>query len=177
MRHLRLPVASLCALLSLGALAGCGDDDDDNGTAEQYEDERIEKGLQLAPLPLNLEGRDRTLVGLGSYIVNAQGGCNDCHTNPSYVEGGDPFEGQPEQVNAAGYLRGGNPFGPTLVSPSLRPNAEGNPAGESLDGFISLMRTGNDDGRILQVMPWPVYQDMTDRDLRAIYEYLGALPQ
>ena len=40
-----------------------------------------------------------------------------------------------------------------------------------------LMRTGNDNGRILQVMPWPVYQDMTERDLRAIYEYLRALPQ
>ena len=25
-------------------------------------------------------------------------------------------------------------------------------------------------------MPWPVYQAMTDRDLRAIYEYLLAIP-
>jgi hypothetical protein len=25
-------------------------------------------------------------------------------------------------------------------------------------------------------MPWPVYQDLTDRDLRAIYEYLAAIP-
>jgi len=29
---------------------------------------------------------------------------------------------------------------------------------------------------LLQVMPWPVYQDLTDRDLRAIYEYLRAIP-
>lgn len=176
MRHFRLPVAPLCALLSLGALVGCGEDDE-NGTAEQYEDERVEKGLQLAPVPLNLEGKDRALVGLGSYIVNAQGGCNDCHTNPSFAPGGDPFEGQPEQVNVEGYLRGGRPFGPTLIAPGLRPNAEGRPGGEDLDGFLALMRTGRDNGRILQVMPWPVYQDMTDRDLRAIYEYLRALPQ
>ena len=25
-------------------------------------------------------------------------------------------------------------------------------------------------------MPWPVYQDLTDRDLRAIYEYLRTIP-
>jgi hypothetical protein len=25
-------------------------------------------------------------------------------------------------------------------------------------------------------MPWPAYREMTDRDLRAIYEYLGAIP-
>jgi hypothetical protein len=29
---------------------------------------------------------------------------------------------------------------------------------------------------LLQVMPWPVYQDLTDRDLRAMYEYLRAIP-
>jgi hypothetical protein len=25
-------------------------------------------------------------------------------------------------------------------------------------------------------MPWPVYKNMTDLDLRAIYEYLRAIP-
>jgi hypothetical protein len=30
--------------------------------------------------------------------------------------------------------------------------------------------------RILQVMPWPTFQNMTDQDLRAIYEYLRAVP-
>jgi len=30
--------------------------------------------------------------------------------------------------------------------------------------------------RLLQVMPWPVFQDMTDRDLVAISAYLAALP-
>jgi hypothetical protein len=29
---------------------------------------------------------------------------------------------------------------------------------------------------LLQVMPWPVYQEMTERDLRAMYEYLRAIP-
>jgi len=25
-------------------------------------------------------------------------------------------------------------------------------------------------------MPWPSYQDLTQRDLRAIYEYLSSIP-
>ena len=33
-----------------------------------------------------------------------------------------------------------------------------------------------DDGEILQVMPWNVYGKMTQFDLRAIYEYLSAIP-
>jgi hypothetical protein len=32
------------------------------------------------------------------------------------------------------------------------------------------------DGDLLQIMPWPIYHNMTDRDLRAIYEYLSAIP-
>lgn len=49
--------------------------------------------------------------------------------------------------------------------------------------FVATMRTGVDLKQLhpevsplLQVMPWPVYQDMTDRDLRAMYEYLRAIP-
>ena len=41
------------------------------------------------------------------------------------------------------------------------------------------MRTGKDPdnpGQVLQVMPWPVYQTMSDHDLRAVYEYLSAIP-
>ncbi len=32
------------------------------------------------------------------------------------------------------------------------------------------------DGDLLQVMPWPNFQDMSDRDIEAIYEYLKAIP-
>lgn len=31
-------------------------------------------------------------------------------------------------------------------------------------------------GDLLQVMPWPTYANMTDRDLLAIYTYLSAIP-
>ena len=29
---------------------------------------------------------------------------------------------------------------------------------------------------LLQVMPWPIYGKMSDHDLRAVYEYLKAIP-
>jgi hypothetical protein len=40
------------------------------------------------------------------------------------------------------------------------------------------MRTGHKPGeaRIRQVMPWPVYGNMIEPDLRAVYEYLRAIP-
>ncbi|HYL35327.1 MAG TPA: hypothetical protein VEV17_05400, partial [Bryobacteraceae bacterium] len=31
-------------------------------------------------------------------------------------------------------------------------------------------------GALLQVMPWPIFQSMTIDDLRAVYEYLSAIP-
>src|SRR6266852_730140 len=76
---------------------------------------RIEKGLEIAPVHLNLEGKNRALVGLGSYIVNAQADCNGCHSaGPAteFVRGGNPYFGQPEKINPATYLGGGRDFGP-----------------------------------------------------------------
>jgi hypothetical protein len=145
---------------------------------------RILQGLALAPVPLNTEGKSLPLVGLGSYIVNAQGACNDCHTNPPYTPGGDPFLGEPELVNAAGYLAGGMAFDP-FVSRNLTPCADGKPAGLSFEEFVEVMRTGVDlkggqsgppDTPVLQVMPCPIYGKMTECDLRAIYEFLRAIP-
>jgi hypothetical protein len=150
----------------------------DPSKEERALDSRIHVGFEIAPVPLDLEGKNRALVGLGSYLVNAAGGCNDCHTNPSYAPGGNPFLGEKKTINTQNYLAGGTPFGPTLVSGNITPDDAGRPAGLSLEEFVSAIRTGvdPDDGHILQVMPWPVYQDLTDRDLEAIYEYLSAIP-
>jgi hypothetical protein len=148
--------------------------------------ERIDRGFEIAPVPLNLEGKDRDLVGLGSYLVNATGGCNDCHTNPPYAEGRNPFLGQAEKINASRYLAGGTAFGP-FISRNLTPRANGLPANLTFEQFRIVMRRGYDlKGRppfvppggtdLLQVMPWPVYSHMRRNDLRAIYEYLRAIP-
>ena len=99
-------------------------------------------GYKIAPVPLNLHGKNRALVGLGSYIVNAQGGCNDCHTKPPYADDGNPFAGQPTKVNAAEYLSGGQVFGPDIVSKNLTPDASGNPAGLTFKQFKKVLRTG-----------------------------------
>jgi hypothetical protein len=147
--------------------------------SSSHAESEVKRGFEIAPVPLDLKKKNRALVGLGSYIVNS-GGCNDCHTNPPYAEGGDPFQGQAEQINTAGYLAGGVPFGPFITSANITPDAQGRPAGLTLREFITLMRTGHDPdapaGQLLQVMPWPVFGKKTDRDLQAIYEYLRAIP-
>jgi hypothetical protein len=141
----------------------------------------IQRGAEIAPVELNLSGLNPALVREGSYIVNAQGGCNDCHTVPSSAAGGNPFLGQPEQINQPCYLAGGAAFGP-FVSRNITPRANGLPAGRTLDQFKQLMREGTDFRNppdttpILQVMPWPVFGKMSDRELEAIYEYLRAIP-
>lgn len=140
----------------------------------------IRRGYELVPpgVKLNLFGKNRALVGRGSYIVNTNG-CIDCHSHPSYAPGGDPFKGEPEMVNAAQYLSGGRQFGP-FTAPNLTPDHAGKPAGLTREQFINVLRTGHDPkdppGDLLQVMPWPSYGKKTERDLGAIYEYLRAIP-
>jgi hypothetical protein len=179
------------------------DKDDDSDRTES----KIRIGFQIAPVPLNLAGKDRDLVGFGSYIVNAQVDCNICHsagTATEFASGGNPYFGQPKIINAATYLGGGRVFAPLvpgsapIVSRNLTPDKTGLPeGGHTFSEFLQSMRHGVDfdhlhptcsgapnancipapfNGALLQIMPWPSYGDMTDHDLRAIYEYLSAVP-
>ena len=112
--------------------------------------------------------------------------------NPAtYLGGGrdfGPFPGPPF------------PSIPHLYSRNLTPDHTGLPAGgRTFEEFRDIMRHGTDfdhlhpncaagpgnppnclvapfNGDLLQVMPWPVYENMTHHDLRAIYEYLKAVP-
>jgi len=180
-------------------------DDDDNDRNES----KVRKGFQIAPVPLNLKGKDQELVGLGSYIVNAQGDCNGCHSagpQTEFLPGGNPFFGQPQKINPATYLGGGRDFGPYpgpnssvhIISRNLTPDKTGRAeGGETFAEFLHIIRTGEDvdhlhptcsatvttnclpppfKGELLQIMPWNIYRNMTNRDLRAIYEYLSAVP-
>lgn len=154
-----------------------------------------QQGKDINPVPLNLEGRSPLRVYLGSYLVNGQGGCNSCHTCPSF-KGTDPHKvggpglgppNSPGPVNTAHFMAGGTPFpgrgkpfqGTTLTAPNLTPDSSGRPGGMTFEDFKSAMLNGEvsrKPGHILQVMPWPVYRHMYDNDLRAIYEYLSAIP-
>jgi hypothetical protein len=80
----------------------------------------------------------------------------------------------------------------------LTPDKTGLPAGGiSFAKFLTIMRNGTDfdhahlncsssvtnncyfpptDGALLQVMPWPAFSHMTDRQLLAIWTYLSAIP-
>jgi len=185
-----------------------------DGAATSDEQSRIRRGFEIAPVPLNLEGKNRQLVGLGSYLVNAVGSCNFCHSaGPSteYAKGGNPyFKGsQPTVVNQATYLGGGRVFpqqaagAPLIVSRNLTPDKTGRPeGGRSFEEFRSILQTGTDldhvhpncsdptitasttcypanlpyNGDLLQIMPWPELQHLTEHEMRAIYEYLSAVP-
>lgn len=173
------PLTIAIVVISVGTLAVSARDDSERGDGIDHS--RVQQGFDIAPVPLDLKGKNRDLVGLGSYLVNAVGGCSDCHTNPPYAPGGDPFLGQPKKVNSDCYLTGGQAFGP-FISRNLTPE-NGLPEGHTFAEFVTILRTGKDFdlkhpqiSPLLQVMPWPTFQSMTDRDLRAIYEYLSAVP-
>jgi hypothetical protein len=181
---------------------------------QEQEESKVQIGFAIAPVPLNLEGKNRELVGLGSYIVNAQGDCNGCHSRgpqTEFLPTGNPYLLPPplgpfsgiEKINPQTYLGGGNDFGPFpglqhLYSRNLTPDKTGRPeGGHTFREFLTILRTGKDydhihptctgapngacvpppfNGDKLQVMPWPVYRNMTDHDIRAIYEYLSSIP-
>ena len=190
---------------------------------DQSEESKIQRGFEIAAqiVNLNLEGKNRALVGLGSYIVNVVGDCNGCHSaGPSseFATGGNPYLLFPKffsgtkKINANTYLAGGRDFGPFgplpsqnqiphLYSRNLTPDKTGLPeGGHTFEDFVQIIRKGTDfdrvhpncgapdapgfpncmplpfNGELLQVMRWPFFKDMTDHDLRAIYEYLSAVP-
>jgi len=150
---------------------------------------KIQRGFAIAPVPLNLKGKNRSQVGMGSYLVNAVADCNGCHyrtlsDSSPFTVGHNPYFGEPKQVDPAGYLAGGTElFGP-FIPRNLTPDKTGRPeGGASYEEFHAIMRTGVDPdqahpqfGPFLQVMPWSAFQDMTENDLRAIYEYLSTIP-
>ena len=205
---LRMAAAFAAVVLmgSVGSISRAQADDDGNGN-----EARIRRGFEIAPVPLNLDGKNRALVGLGSYIVNALVDCNGCHSaGPAtqFVKGGNPFfKGNPPKVvNQATYLGGGRIFAPlvagtpSIISRNLTPDKTGRAeGGRTFAEFRQIMRTGVDldgvhpncsatrttdcfpagqpfNGDLLLIMPWFAFQDMTDHDLRAIYEYLSAIP-
>jgi hypothetical protein len=166
-------------------------------------DSRVSQGLTIAPVRLDLAHKNRALVGLGSYLVNAAGDCNGCHSagpQTEFIVPGNPyllsFDGH-ERINPATYLGGGRSFGRfpgppgsvEIISRNLTPDHTGLPiGGDTFLEFRHTIRTGLDpdnlhptlpvgfNGAVLQIMPWPIYRNMSDHDLRAIYEYLSAIP-
>jgi hypothetical protein len=137
-------------------------------------------------------------------VVGDCNGCHSAGPPTEFAKGGNPYMNQPKQMNPATYLGGGRDFGPLIpnsahiVSRNLTPDSSGYPiGGDTFDHFVEIIRTGLDpdhlhppctgapnancipapfDGNLLQVMPWPGLRDLSDHDLRAIYEYLSTIP-
>lgn len=210
-----LKTAGLFAAFTTMVIAGMANgsrpvrahEEDDNGGDEA----RIRRGFEIAPVQLDMDDKDRDLVGLGSYLVNAVADCNGCHSagpKTEFLPAGNPYAGKlPPIVNPATYLGGGRDFGQFIpnspytlhiISRNLTPDKTGRPiGGRTFEEFEQIIRKGADldgihptcmagqftdcvpppfDGKLLQVMPWPVHRNMRKHDLRAIYEYLSAIP-
>jgi PKD domain len=118
---------------------------------------KVKQGIAIAPVPLNMAGKDPNFVGYGSYLVNAAGDCNGCHsdgTTTQYAKGGNPYFGQSAVVNAATYLGGGRDFGafpnatgnfPHIISRNLTPDYTGlGVGGDTFNQFLLIIRTGVD---------------------------------
>jgi hypothetical protein len=103
-------------------------------------------------------------VKRGEYLVKIAG-CADCHT---------PENGMPPRPVPGLEFGGGTVFG-DVASANITPDPSGiSYYDEAL--FIQVMRTGFVKARPIKLpMPWPVFKNMTDDDLKAIFAYLRTL--
>ena len=126
--------------------------------------------------------------------------------NPYFLSGTTPpsFSGT-KRINANSYLGGNQDFGSfgvgpkaEIISRNLTPDKTGLPVGGmTLADFTQVLRTGIDNdhihptcsstittnclnppfnGDLLQVMPWPAFQNLTDRQINAMYQFLSTIP-
>lgn len=138
-------------------------------------------------------------VARGNYIVNTAG-CHDCHTpfKPT-AHGAEPdmtrmLSGHPQDlkmppapklpegpwliVGAATNTAWSGPWGVSFTA-NLTPDADTGLGQWTLQDFMNTIRTGRHMGRgreILPPMPIPVYNNLTDADLEAVFAYLRTIP-
>ncbi len=155
--------------------------------------------ITVLAAPANAEMSQEEMIKRGEYLVTTSG-CNDCHTPWKMgVNGPEPdmelmLSGHPESIVisevppitepwvALTYATNTAIAGPWGVSftANLTPDPEtGVLRDYTEDQFLLALRTGRHLGQgrpILPPMPWSVYGQMTDDDLKAIYAYLGQIP-
>ncbi|HXY51722.1 MAG TPA: hypothetical protein VEI01_19905 [Terriglobales bacterium] len=127
------------------------------------DDDLVEIGLRIAPDFLNMTGKDPKLVGLGSFIVNAQADCNGCHgSDPAneYLPAYNPYflplnpekprKYRPAKYNQTTYLNGGQNFGsvgPGIVQDPNSPLFGGAGLGPTIiSRNLTPDKTGNPEG-------------------------------
>lgn len=132
----------------------------------------------------------------GKYLVETTG-CHDCHT---------PWKMGPEgPAPDMTRMLSGHPEGEVMAEPVLHPGQwAGSPTNTAFKGpwgtsftanltpdvntglgiwtedmFLRAIRDGKHMGQsrpILPPMPWPVYRNLNDEDLRSVYAYLRSIP-
>ena len=149
-------------------------------------------------LALGSPAPDAARVERGKYLVKIMG-CNDCHTPWKMgAAGPEPdmsrmLSGHPELVGA---LKPANPpdgwtwnaapsntafNGPWGISytANLTPDRNTGLGIWTEDMFIAAIRTGRHMGvsrPINPPMPWPMYRNATDEDLKSVFAYLRTIP-
>jgi hypothetical protein len=180
-----------------------GSEDDGNESKVQIGFKIAPVPLHLEGLDLELVGLGSYIVNTGGCndchdtgpaAQFAMGG------NPYF---GQPKKVNPKTYLGGGrvFAPVSGPPSPSIISRNLTPSTKtGLPEGDhTFPEFLEILRTGKDfdhlhpncsmtittncfppvppfDGDLLQVMPWPGLKDLTDHDIRAIYEYLKAVP-
>jgi len=155
--------------------------------------------LTLRPLaaPATVQTPDPK-VARGEYLVKIMA-CNDCHT-PWKVgpQGPEPdmtrmLSGHPEDMVMPPMTLTNGPWGwagavtntafvgawGVSFTANLTPDPETGLGKWNEDTFIRALRTGRHEGQgrpILPPMPYPMYRQATDDDLRAVFAYLRSIP-
>jgi mono/diheme cytochrome c family protein len=137
-------------------------------------------------------------VERGRYLVSTSG-CHDCHTpwhlgpngpapDMTRALSGHPssFELAPLPPPNAGWPMSSAPTNTAWCGPwgvsftaNLTPDQATGLGSWTADEFMAAIRTGRHQGRgrkILPPMPAPVYAQMNDADLQAIFAYLRTIP-
>jgi mono/diheme cytochrome c family protein len=137
-------------------------------------------------------------VARGRYLVNA-GACNDCHTPWKMTDEGpkpDPtrlLSGHPETIaitespthtgpwgfsGSTTNTAWGGPWGVSFTA-NLTPDAETGLGTWTAEIFRDTIRNARHMGRgrpLLPPMPAPMYANLNDEDLGAIFAYLQSIP-
>jgi CxxC motif-containing protein (DUF1111 family) len=144
-------------------------------------------------------GTPADAVARGKYLVSTSA-CHDCHTPWVMTERGPgpdmsrALSGHPESLLmpdppslpqgpwiasfAATNTAWAGPWGVSFTA-NLTPDRETGLGKWTARNFIETIRTGRHLGRgraILPPMPVPVYNNFTDADLTAIFQYLQSIP-
>ena len=138
-----------------------------------------------------------TPVERGKYLVTAMG-CHDCHTPAKAGPNGPepdmalmlsghhagPLPAPPAPSGpwigsmSATFTGWAGPWGISYTA-NLTPDNETGLGTWTEQQFVDTIRNGRRQGRgreLLPPMPWPMYRNMTDDDLKAIFAYLRSIP-